>query len=191
MRCESESGRLQCKMLVGLKSGILKNFHSRSHSRSFPGITMHYRLRGSIGFLNAQKKFKSKRLFLTQGTPKYDNFAIFVKNMTQICTKKISQLFQIANMAKIMVNVQKRLNGASVKADFWHGENKGHPEKKSSKQRCSTRPASRWNQGLKAAIGILQIFVHQLLGWNIWTSSICPFFLTELIEKCSFCPHQI
>ena len=29
-----------------------------------------------------------------------------------------------------MVNVQKRLNGASVKADFWHGENIGHPEKK-------------------------------------------------------------
>ena len=94
---------------------------------------MHYRLRCPIGFLNAQKKSKSKRLFLTQGTPKYDNFALFVKIMTQICTKKISQLFQIANMAKIMVNVQKRLNGASVKADFWHSENIHHLEKKSSK----------------------------------------------------------
>ena len=91
---------------------------------------MHYRLRGSIGFLNAQKKSKSKRLFLTQGTPKYDNFALFVKIMTQICTKKISQLFQIANMAKIMVNVQKRLNGASVEADFWHSKNIQHLEKK-------------------------------------------------------------
>ena len=25
-------------------------------------------------------------------------------------------------MAKIMVNVQKRLKGASAEADFWHGE---------------------------------------------------------------------
>ena len=35
-------------------------------------------------------------------------------------------------MAKIMVNIQKRLKGASVKADFWHGvgDNIGHAEKK-------------------------------------------------------------
>ena len=33
-------------------------------------------------------------------------------------------------MAKITVNVQKRLKGASVEADFWHGENIDHPEKK-------------------------------------------------------------
>ena len=32
-----------------------------------------------------------------------------------------------------MVNVQKRLNGASVKADFWHGEKIGYPEKKKLK----------------------------------------------------------
>ena len=30
------------------------------------------------------KKSKSRRLFLTQGTPKTDNFALFVKIMTQI-----------------------------------------------------------------------------------------------------------
>ena len=29
-----------------------------------------------------------------------------------------------------MVNVQKRLKGASVEPDFWHGENLDHPEKK-------------------------------------------------------------
>ena len=33
-------------------------------------------------------------------------------------------------MAKIMVNVQKRLNGASAEADFWYGENIDHDEKK-------------------------------------------------------------
>jgi hypothetical protein len=36
-------------------------------------------------------------------------------------------------MAKIMVNVQKRLKGASVHADFWHGENIELVDKKSSK----------------------------------------------------------
>ena len=85
-----------------------------------------------IWVFKRKNKSKSKRLFLTQGTPKYDNFALFVKIMTQICTK-ISQLFQIANMAKIMVNVQKRLNGASAEADFWYGDNLDHVEKKSSK----------------------------------------------------------
>ena len=50
--------------------------------------------------------------------------------MTQIFTKKISSLFQTENMAKIMVNVQKRLNGASAEVDFWHGENIDHAEKK-------------------------------------------------------------
>ena len=92
-----------------------------------------HRLRCPIGFLNVQKNSKSKRLVLTQGIPKSETFALFVKIMTQICTKKISQLFQIANMAKIMVNVQKKLNGASVKADFWHGENIDHADEKSYK----------------------------------------------------------
>ena len=32
-----------------------------------------------------------------------------------------------------MVNFQKRLKGASAEADFWHGENIEHAEKKSSK----------------------------------------------------------
>ena len=50
--------------------------------------TLHYRLRGSIGFLNAQKKSKSKRLFLTQGIPKSETFALFVKIMTQILYQK-------------------------------------------------------------------------------------------------------
>ena len=33
-------------------------------------------------------------------------------------------------MAKIMVNVQKRLNGASVQADFLYGENIDHSKKR-------------------------------------------------------------
>ena len=36
-------------------------------------------------------------------------------------------------MAKIMANVQKRLNGASAEADFWYGDNLDHVENKSSK----------------------------------------------------------
>ena len=41
-----------------------------------------------------------------------------------------------------MVFVQKRLNGASDKADFWHGENIEHVEKKSSKYCLRLRPHS-------------------------------------------------
>ena len=47
-------------------------------------VTLHYRLRGSMGFLNVQKVSKSRLLFLTEGTSKTDNFALFVKIMTQI-----------------------------------------------------------------------------------------------------------
>ena len=36
-------------------------------------------------------------------------------------------------MAKIMVNVQKRLKGASVRAEFLFGEKIDYAEKKSSK----------------------------------------------------------
>ena len=54
--------------------------------------TLHYWLRRSIGFLNVQKKSTSRRLFLTQGTLKTDNFALFVKIMTQILCKIIFSL---------------------------------------------------------------------------------------------------
>ena len=63
---------------------------------------LHYRLRGSIGFLNVQKKSKSKRLFLTQGTPKTDNFALFVKIMTQIL-KLFSACIDKVKMAKKVI----------------------------------------------------------------------------------------
>ena len=53
--------------------------------------------------------------------------------MTQILYQKVSKHFQKTNMAKMMVNVQERLKGASVEADFWYGENIGLAEKKSSK----------------------------------------------------------
>ena len=36
-------------------------------------------------------------------------------------------------MAKIMVNIQKWLKGASAEADFWYGENIDHVEKKTLK----------------------------------------------------------
>ena len=51
-------------------------------------LPLHYRLRCPIGFLNIQKKSKSKRLFLTEGITKSKNFALFVKIMTQILYQK-------------------------------------------------------------------------------------------------------
>ena len=57
--------------------------------------TMHYRLRGPIGLLNVQKVSESRRLFLTEGTSKTDNFALFVKIMTPIfCTTIFIQGWQ-------------------------------------------------------------------------------------------------
>ena len=51
--------------------------------------------------------------------------------MTKILYQKLFVIFfQKTNMAKIMANVQKRLKGASVEADFWYGENIGLAEKK-------------------------------------------------------------
>ena len=73
---------------------------------------------------------KSKHLLLIQSNPPNNEIEFFVKSMTQILYQKILWLFQKANVAKIMVNVQKRLKGASAKANFWHGENIEHVEKK-------------------------------------------------------------
>ena len=36
-------------------------------------------------------------------------------------------------MAKMMINVQERLKGASAEADFWYGENIDHFERKKLK----------------------------------------------------------
>ena len=80
-----------------------------------------------------QKKVQSKRLFLTEGISKSKNVALFVKIVTKILYQKYFMTFQKANMAKIMINVQKRLNGASAEADFWYGDNLDHVENKSSK----------------------------------------------------------
>ena len=49
--------------------------------------------------------------------------------------KIISYFFQKANIAKIMVNVQKRLNEASSRADYWHGEDIDYSVKKKTMQR--------------------------------------------------------
>ena len=65
----------------GKRNGRQQNFvawvffwveHSKARLTNVT-VTMHsdYRLRCPIGFLNVQKKSKSKWLFLTQGTPKY------------------------------------------------------------------------------------------------------------------------
>ena len=55
--------------------------------------------------------------------------------MNQICTKKYSAHFLKTSLAEIKAKVQKSLRGGSVKADFFHGENLDHAEKKSSKKR--------------------------------------------------------
>ena len=51
----------------------------------------------------------------------------------KFCTKTFSPHCWKESFAKIMANVQKMLKGASAEADFWHGKNIEHAEKKSSK----------------------------------------------------------
>ena len=52
--------------------------------------------------------------------------------MTQILHQFL-YLFLKANIAKNRGQCSEKVEGASVEADFWHGENIDHPEKKSSK----------------------------------------------------------
>ena len=82
------------------------------------------------GVSKVQKVAKSRHLFLIQLSPPKNEINFFVKSMIQILYQKKSWFFQKANIAKMMVNVQKRLKGASVKADFWHGEYIDHADKK-------------------------------------------------------------
>ena len=74
-------------ILMVLLASVIKNILILTPSKRnmSVGSPLHYRLRCTIGFLNVKK---SKWLFLTQGTPKYDNFALFVKIMTQILYQK-------------------------------------------------------------------------------------------------------
>ena len=65
-------------------------------------------------------------------TPRLKEMIFLPEYDSNFVPTKFIQLFQKANMARIMANVQKRLNGASAEADFWYGENQDHVEKKSS-----------------------------------------------------------
>ena len=89
-------------------------------------LTLHYRLRGPIGLLNVQKVSKSRRLFLTEGTSKTDNFALFVKIMTQIFAQLFSARVGKVKLAKKVTNVSKSLNGGSDGADFLCGKSINH-----------------------------------------------------------------
>ena len=49
-------------------------------------------------------------------------------------------------MAKIMVNVQKRLNGASVRAEFLYGENIGGGRLRNRRQEWRVREEERMRE---------------------------------------------
>ena len=83
-----------------------------------------------MGFPKVQKMDKSRRLFLSKNTPKQKQMNFWPEYEPDFSPMNFHNFFQKANMAKIMVNVQKRLKGDSVEADFWHGEKVDHDEKK-------------------------------------------------------------
>ena len=81
---------------------------------------MHYRLRGPIGLLNVQKVSKSRRLFLTEGTSKTENFALIVKIMTQIfCTIIFSQCWQSETGQQSDKCLEKPEGGAQTELIFF------------------------------------------------------------------------
>ena len=67
---------------------------------------MHFRSRGSIGFLNI-KKIKSKRLFFTQGTPKYNDDKRKVVRVLQQKGKRESESLTV--MRQILSPVRDKM----------------------------------------------------------------------------------
>ena len=64
-------------------------------------------------------------------------------------------------MVKITTNVQERLKGASVEADFWYGENIDHVQKKNLKIASFTKAPFMvkldfWNK----TMGIFAMFLN-------------------------------
>ena len=89
----ARSRQLHQGQVAGVNFYFIEEMVKREVHRYYSIVwPMHYWLKWSIGFLNVKKKSKSKRFFLTQGTPKTDNFAFFVKSMTQILSKIIFSL---------------------------------------------------------------------------------------------------
>ena len=73
---------------------------------------------------------------------------IFDQYMSQILyQKKLHNFFKKTNMAKIMINVQKSLKGASVDADFWHGKTIDHAL--NSEFHWGFLPGENWLENLK------------------------------------------
>ena len=94
---------------------------------------MHYWLRRSMEFEKYKKWAKVDTCFSLIKPTKQEILHFLRWSWPKFCTKTFSPIFLKTSLAKIMVDVQKSLNGGSVKADFWYGESIDHPEKKSSK----------------------------------------------------------
>ena len=104
--------------------------------------SLHSWLRGSMG-LKSAKSGQNQTLVSHSINPLNKKFSIFWDGHDyHIIISLFSPHCWKESFAKIMVNVQKRLKGASAEANFWHGENIEHVEKKSSKQRLPLRPPS-------------------------------------------------
>ena len=80
-----------------------------------------------------KKWTKVDACFSVKKTPLSRRKLFVDQNMTQILYQKSFITFSESKYGKIMVNVQKRLKGASAEAGFWYGENIDHVKKKNSK----------------------------------------------------------
>ena len=100
----------------------------------FPSLTLfsiaQFVLKRVNGFEKYKKWAKLDPCFSFNKPTKQEILHFLGWSRPKFCTKLFSPHCWKESFAKIMVNVQKRLKGASAEANFWHGENIEHVEKK-------------------------------------------------------------
>ena len=106
---------------------------SSSHNFRFLLSPLHYWLRRSMEFEKYKKWAKVETCFSLIKPTKQDFLHFSRWSWPKFWPEIFLPFFLKISLAKIMVNVQERVNGGSVKNDFWYTEYIDHAEKKSSK----------------------------------------------------------
>ena len=158
---------------------------------SLVSLAMHYGLRRPMGFKMCEKLSKVDVWFSLILTPTTKKMVPLNLKWPKFCVNFFGGNFCNQELKEIMTNSQKSVKIGPDGADLFCDNSMNHEKKKSSKYRRRLRLSSWWNLTFEITNIVLQKSQHNLYGSNIWMGSIRPFFLTELIEKCSFCPLQI
>ena len=141
-----------------------------------------------------QKNCKSRPLFLIQKTHQVIFAALLELVMTHILHRKKMDDVGAENLSKITANIQKGWRRSRSGLIFCRMKILTMPRKKAQNSDAEWGPLHGEIDVLKFQIlfckylcttCLLQILV------SFRSVQLVPFFLTELIGKCSFCPLQI